>query len=175
MVRTGCCGRNQTCFVLLMLFNFQLKLDWMRYAMCWPCCSNPIVGLSHLCALLIAIRFVFVVFLFAMAVCSSLAWVMHVSRTSLLLSRYRWRVSFQCCRIQALRCRLFKGTWSTSVVGALDCVDGGFVLGPSSAVSMANAWCVVMGVCWAILGWNPIVTTVQPSSFDDSFSVSLLL
>ena len=98
-----------------------------------------------------------------------------MSRNSLLLLHNRRRVSFQCCQIRACHCCLFKGTWSTSVVGAFGCVDGGFILGPSSAVSMANALCVVMQVCWAILGWNPFVTTVQPSSVDASFSASLLL
>ena len=112
---------------------------------------------------------------FAMAVRSSSVSVMHVSRNSLSLSHSRQRVSFRCCRIQVWRCCLFKGTWSTSVVGAFGCVNGGFILGPPSAVSMANALCVVMGVCWAILDWNPFVTTVHTSSFDASFSVSFLL
>ena len=61
------------CFILLMLFNVQLKADKMRYAMFRPCCSNPIVGLLRLCALPLAICFAFVVISFAMAVCSSLA------------------------------------------------------------------------------------------------------
>ena len=147
----------------------------MQYTMFQPCCSNPIICFSILCALLIAIRFAFVVFSFAMVVCSSSAWVMHMSRNSLSLSRSRQRVSFWCCQISARRCRLFKSTWSASVAGAFGCVGEGFISGQSSAVRMVNALCVVVGVGLAILGWNPFVTTFQHSSFDASFSVSLFL
>ena len=48
-------------------------------------------------------------------------------------------------------------------------------MGPLFAVSMANALCVLVGVGLVILCWNPFATIFQPSSFDASFSVSLLL
>ena len=60
-------------FFLLMLFNVQLKADPMQYAMFCPFCSNQTVGLLRLCALSLAVCLAFVVFSFAMAVCSSLA------------------------------------------------------------------------------------------------------
>jgi hypothetical protein len=135
-------------FVLGKLFDGLIEHGTQRVSCVCLHWASPIVGWSR-CAWTesIATHFALLVLLLAMAVHSSLAWVMLLSRNRLSLLRSRCSVYLMCWRQEIFCClRCSRGPGGMMVLSLSICcvrVSVSQWLGVSSWESMANALCTL--------------------------------